>query len=380
MLFTRGEFSMEPDQAPPMVTEVDGIVMRCPIFSLGDETGQQVSCDMPIEMYANFRPGAYICPWCFSIFIIDHSSNAIHHSAADFQFECAPNTTTYCYSTDQNHAAQSHLHSDIDRVTGGHGLLLAHAMNPTSFGDTELVLGRMLHGPTLATEQDLRSMLVDQRQIAEEILLKAWNHYTDRENSMALALAQRAIVVDPTFDMSHRLAGDALDELGYPDEAIPYYNQAITLNPQDEQVRNNLAYALYRVGDWDNAVRHYQEAIRLNPAYAEARGGLASVYLEQGKAEAALRELQIALRQRPDHVVWIYNLGFAYMQMRKLQDALARFRQAAQLAPDYADAHHACGEVLGQLGRLDEAVREWKVAAALGSLEARERLASLRRY
>ena len=59
--------------------------------------------------------------------------------------------------------------------------------------------------------------------------------------------------------------GKQLLSEGKLEEAIAFYRQAITVNPNDLWSYHDLGQTLAQLGQWDEAIAAYQQAIKLNP-------------------------------------------------------------------------------------------------------------------
>jgi Tfp pilus assembly protein PilF len=92
----------------------------------------------------------------------------------------------------------------------------------------------------------------------------------------AIAECQKAIAVDPSLGNPYNDIGAYLVEMGRANEAIHWFDQAITAPRY--AARANPHYNLGRIyeekGKWLQAMRHYRRALREKPAYADARKAL----------------------------------------------------------------------------------------------------------
>ncbi len=68
--------------------------------------------------------------------------------------------------------------------------------------------------------------------------------------------------------------GDIMLKKGDYDAALPYYTEALALNPDNAVVHNNIAAIYAQKNNIKKAVQHYQRAISLKPDYADARKNL----------------------------------------------------------------------------------------------------------
>ncbi|MCX8044966.1 MAG: tetratricopeptide repeat protein [Desulfobacterota bacterium] len=71
------------------------------------------------------------------------------------------------------------------------------------------------------------------------------------------------------------------------DEAIRYYQKALSLSPQDEHLLFNLARALFEKGDYEQARETIYQALIINPEFKEAQVLLS--FIEQKKTKEDLR-------------------------------------------------------------------------------------------
>ena len=77
--------------------------------------------------------------------------------------------------------------------------------------------------------------------------------------------------------------GAALMGRGRFDEAIPCFQKALEIEPNDEIAHNNLALALAKCGQVDQSIAHFRQALEINPHNAQVRRNFA-VVLRQAKS------------------------------------------------------------------------------------------------
>jgi tetratricopeptide (TPR) repeat protein len=95
-----------------------------------------------------------------------------------------------------------------------------------------------------------------------------------------IAFYQQAIEQNPNFSWSYQKLGNALQKLGYIDEAIEAYNSALKIKPNSATFYLNLGDALSKKGFLDEAKSHYLSAIRLRPDSMLPRKKLAKLTLK----------------------------------------------------------------------------------------------------
>ncbi len=176
-------------------------------------------------------------------------------------------------------------------------------------------------------------------------------------------------------------------------EAIDYYNQTLSLEPDCVYALVQRGLALQEEGQLEAAVKDYEKAIQLDPDYGPAyygRGwakdwmkdfageledaqkglGLDSqnpgMYLRRiGAAFSGLKRYEEsvgaysqAISLNPNDEGTIYNRGICYLLMGRNQLAVEDFDRALVLDPDWAWAFYHRGIAHEQLGNLDQAMSD----------------------
>ena len=214
---------------------------------------------------------------------------------------------------------------------------------------------------------------------------------------MLLDVLQR----EPRYAGALRLFGLVEAYSGRPAEAIRYFEQAVTVSPEDRfsqgwlaELRGGSSGAMERIGDLERRVAE-------NPRDVAARLALAALYLEVGRSVDGLRQFeaaaeiepndpdvlrglgqalavnlqndraqevfQLLLRTRPDD--WIAHANMALLLAeREPRAALAHAQRAFELQPDDFRTRMNLAAALAVNQRLDEAIGRYR--EALGMLPA----------
>jgi tetratricopeptide (TPR) repeat protein len=149
----------------------------------------------------------------------------------------------------------------------------------------------------------------------------------------------------------------------YCDE-VTLFRDNLPGNPDGPDLHNFLGVAFMRLGRASEAVPEFEAAVRLRPDNATFHNnlGLALASLP-GRGLDAAAEFQAALRLYPNYQAAHLNLGGAYAQMPGRQpDAIAEYREALRLEPDSALAHFQLGNCFQTAGRLEEAMAEYRTS------------------
>lgn len=87
-----------------------------------------------------------------------------------------------------------------------------------------------------------------------------------------------------------------LDKL---DDALKDFDQAISINPKNNEFYDYRADAWRAKGDLQKALSNYQQSISVDPTYAAAYFGAGSVYEEMGQMDLARQATMSAWRHPP---------------------------------------------------------------------------------
>ena len=117
------------------------------------------------------------------------------------------------------------------------------------------------------------------------------------------------------------------------DDAIKFFDKAISQGMYNPQVFNNLGSAYMKKGMMDEAVAQYQRALSVYKDFAEVHSNLGYVYTEKGDLDRAMFELREALRLQPSHANAHNNLGAVYCQQGSWDMALDEFMNAVRFDP-----------------------------------------------
>ena len=109
-----------------------------------------------------------------------------------------------------------------------------------------------------------------------------------------LSRAEIAVRLAPADPEAHRTRAIALSALGQTADALPDYERACSLRPQDYLLWTDLGYTRDTLNDVEGALTAYREAIRLAPYYAQPRYYLGALLLRTGQRDEGFAELNRA--------------------------------------------------------------------------------------
>lgn len=132
--------------------------------------------------------------------------------------------------------------------------------------------------------------------------------------------------------------GLVLDQLGRSGDAIPRFERAIELSPQQANFHFNLAHAAVGAGLWDRAVTEYRAAARLRPQDYLAQYAVALTLHRKGDDADAIPEFQKAIKLSPNDPNAHLALGVSLEIVGRADEAVKEFRRYLAIQPTSADA------------------------------------------
>ncbi|HUB81557.1 MAG TPA: tetratricopeptide repeat protein [Bryobacteraceae bacterium] len=186
-----------------------------------------------------------------------------------------------------------------------------------------------------------------------------------RQFTDALPVWQKAAGLNPDDPRVHNNLGLALAETGHPDDALAEYHKSLELNGQSSSAHNNLGSLLAQQGKIDEALAEFQKAVELNPANGRAECNLGSALSEKGRPDEALEHLRKGVEIDPKNADGQNNLGAALARAGGLDEAIEHISKAVEMAPQEAEYRYNFGRVLAAKGRFADAAAQFEQAASL---------------
>ena len=172
----------------------------------------------------------------------------------------------------------------------------------------------------------------------------------DGLNDLALRAYQLALRANPEMIEGYVNAGTLLLRLGRPEEALPCFEKALAMEPEErERVELRLATALMRLKRYPDAIEHFRAAVTLEPSLP-----VAYIYMAMAFAELERYDRSVAALEEGMTVV---------LKSRGLKRELAKYLSAA---PDDAvrDGRRAIALIEKTCDRSDATPQEYDILAA----------------
>lgn len=199
--------------------------------------------------------------------------------------------------------------------------------------------------------------------MSDSLELAASLHRSGRLEDAA-RLYRQALAHNPNLADVWRELATALRGLGRPGEAAEALRQLVCLRPTADS-HSRLANQLRQLGRADEALPHYQRAAELAPNDPRALGDLGQALLSLHRPEAAIAPCEQAARLQPHNPILHLIMGDALRRAERFNQAEAAYRTALRLRGDLAPAYAGLGLLFRAQRRLHEAVAPFQHAVAL---------------
>lgn len=162
---------------------------------------------------------------------------------------------------------------------------------------------------------------------ARYLFTLAVSYYNRGNYSAARDLFAEVVSKDPLLTQAYYLTGSCLGSMGKLGDAIPYYEAAVRLVPDNSLYQFQLGYVLSMAGKKQLAEEHLRRSVELNGSHAPARYELAKIYAETSRDESAREQLEQAIKANPDFESSYYLLSQVYARSGRREDAARMMKQ-----------------------------------------------------
>jgi tetratricopeptide (TPR) repeat protein len=210
------------------------------------------------------------------------------------------------------------------------------------------------------------------------IVAEAWVAMLRGNQAKAESLCFEASSLDTLDPWPYYTLGSIRTLARRHDEAVPLMEKALSLAPNQDQLRWGLANAYAWQGNED-AFAVYREVVDRNPESPEPIGRMGWLYYKLEHLDEAIQAYKLEIRFEPENYRAYQQLGLAYEAVDSLPQAVASFEKGVRLARSrneraelswyLAGAYQRQGEHSKSIVHLENAVElDPDFAGARGSL------------
>ena len=185
-----------------------------------------------------------------------------------------------------------------------------------------------------------------------------------------VALWRHTIRYNPE-SITYQKLGETYFMQGQNEQAQPYFEAALRLDPDNYEVMTNLAVLLAEKEQLVESLRYLNRVTETAADYPSAYVNRAVVFGKMGRLDKALEDLSTALELDPMRFMAYVNRGDIYMQLDWLPQAVEEYNQAIRLNPFAAQVFFKRGQVYERMGNWEAAVRDFRETLRLDPLHMR---------
>jgi adenylate cyclase len=148
----------------------------------------------------------------------------------------------------------------------------------------------------------------------------------------AVKLCEKAITLDESQDMPHRILGQIYAMSRKFDKAIVEGELAITLNPNSALAYIMLGRTLMYAGRTEEALDLLKKSARLNPLI-RCKMTLGAAYREAGQYEEAINEFKRCINYFPNNIIAHSQLSSAYASVGRYEEAREAWSEVLKIDP-----------------------------------------------
>ncbi|UCC99735.1 MAG: tetratricopeptide repeat protein, partial [Phycisphaerales bacterium] len=201
------------------------------------------------------------------------------------------------------------------------------------------------------------------------------------EFERAVAIARKALKINPEMPGVHSQLGRALRGLAKPTESLVALKEAVEISPESAENHHLLGQAYHDLQQYEQAKQSYMNALKINPSYTEACYGIVSACARLGQKEEATKyrkkfeEIKThdwqTLPDKRDYVLHhkflitsrrrasrtYTNAGIVYYERGRRQMAERHWLRAAELDPANTGCREELATLYQQDGRNEQALQ-----------------------
>lgn len=256
---------------------------------------------------------------------------------------------------------------------GASGVDIAHIFiclsiysNP-KYDLAKLLLADILESREMYTEaNEVYDEIPQDSETYSSIQLKKASNYVMLQDYPAAEILLKSLAEEKPGNYQIMMdLGDILRIRGNNEEAIEYYENAISLIKKTDNSQWVLYYALgisyEQLGKWEKAETNLKKALEMSQNHYYVQNYLGYSWLRMNKnINEAFALIADAYNQAPNDGHIADSLGWAFYKLGRYDDAVVYLEKASEIEPANALINDHLGDAYWQSNRKNEAVFQWE--------------------
>ncbi len=198
--------------------------------------------------------------------------------------------------------------------------------------------------------------------------LESLNRQTQEANAQARQMFEKALELDPQYAEAYAFLGwTYLREWGFQrsqdsqalEQTFALAQKAVALDDSLPMAHRLLGFAYQWKKQHDQAIAEEERAIALDPNDADSYAWLGATLDFAGRPEEVMGLIEKAMRLNPHYpLLYVFILGHSYHLMGRYEEAIAAYKKALTRNPNLSPAHQFLATIYSRLGREEEARAE----------------------
>ncbi|WP_163559762.1 tetratricopeptide repeat protein [Halomonas sp. NO4] len=189
----------------------------------------------------------------------------------------------------------------------------------------------------------------------ERLATRFLEHYRAKRLETAVELAREITERYPRASFGWKSLGTALMESGDPQSAVAPLQQALELQPDNNEALTSLGKTLQQLGRYKEAEDCLARALADAPDNYQANMHLAGIHQQRGRHDQALDYYERSLESLPDALLAKMRKATVLVERREYDQALAVLEPLVAQYPKAAGVLTNLANLYGTMGRFDEA-------------------------
>lgn len=197
-----------------------------------------------------------------------------------------------------------------------------------------------------------------------DYLAKAKDKMCDEKYVEAKSLCDKAIKINSELPCAYNCRGNANYQLGYYEESVDDYTNAIEKEPNNAEFYYDRSWAYNQISRSHSAMIDINKAIKLEPNNSRFYYSRARFEYDLGRYKEAIEDYTKGIEIKPTEKKYL-NRADCYMELEMHDSAIADYTSAIEIEPESYVAFHRRGLVKMELEQFQEAIKDFEKAVEI---------------
>ena len=186
-----------------------------------------------------------------------------------------------------------------------------------------------------------------------------------KQPQKAIDAYQKAIEIDPRYEMAHRNMAISYWDLGEPDKALQKLDDALQLVPDSYNALLNKGIYLQNLKRYDEAIKAFHNLLQYYPNNQKGQINLAYNYYDTQQYRKAIEHFKTVLTIDPDHYNSALYAALCCYFLKDDTQAITYYSQAIELKPNISKNYFNRGLCYENVGDITKAIDDYEKAVIL---------------